>query len=876
MALLRHRVLKVTRNRATKKVLITTALAVVVFLAGWLTTGLVAGRLRERDIETRGREVSGVAAAVDYRKVESLEGGPADEGSADYQRLSEQLLTIQKSNTQVSGMELLGLRGGALVYLACGSDRGGPAFKRPGDISDIQDPAIVAALSGAAPAEPVVREDVREGTGVFVRATAYVRDRDGKPVAWLIVDVPRSTAMVWINALAVAGHVATGILTLAVALMGALWIGIGQSLDRRKAGQRQAEEELVEAGERWKRSFEAVAIGMFVLDPEFTILQCNSSFAELIGSSADSVVGRKCYSVVHGLESAPESCATREAVLRGKSASCELFDERLGKHLLLSADPVFELDGTVDYVIHFAKDITERKQAEDELRESEERYRQIFENASEGIFQSTPEGTFLSVNPAFARMYGYDSPEQMIREVTDISSQLYADPADREEIKRLLAENGFIRGMEVRYRCRDGSPLWVVADAHVVRDSEGNVLCFEGTTADITERKQLQERLERVNKTVLSQSVDPDANIGNMVMCCRDIFDGAMAKYTGYRHGKEVTFTVLREMDEYTQAARAEGRYRYEDVLGNGHRALVVGNIDASPYADLDPDIKKHRFNSLIAHKVKSTGEHTGSLCVFDSERRDFAADEVEILGMLAMAISVEEERRAREEELRDFISIASHELRHPASLFKGYSTILLEDGEELDEQTRRHALRAIDRAADRMARLIGELLDTAGIDSGRVVPDLEEVDPASLAGRAIEEMRARGSDVDFDVGGPQSCDSILCDPERVKDVLTILLDNAVKYSPPGSEVDVRWERVGDEVVFRVADRGPGIRESDRELVFNRFYQIELVEHHSLPGMGLGLYIAKAYVEAHGGWIRCEERGGGGSTFSFGIPSPGG
>ena len=109
-------------------------------------------------------------------------------------------------------------------------------------------------------------------------------------------------------------------------------------------------------------------------------------------------------------------------------------------------------------------------------------------------------------------------------------------------------------------------------------------------------------------------------------------------------------------------------------------------------------------------------------------------------------------------------------------------------------------------------------------------------------------------------------------DPERTKDVLSILLDNAVKYSPAGSEVDIWYEWLDEQPVFRVADRGPGIPEKDREGVFERFYQVEPVEYHSLPGIGLGLYIAKTYVDVQGGWITCEPRDGGGSVFSFGLP----
>jgi len=106
-----------------------------------------------------------------------------------------------------------------------------------------------------------------------------------------------------------------------------------------------------------------------------------------------------------------------------------------------------------------------------------------------------------------------------------------------------------------------------------------------------------------------------------------------------------------------------------------------------------------------------------------------------------------------------------------------------------------------------------------------------------------------------------------------VRQALLILLDNASRYSPAGSEVELWYERRPSEVVFSVADRGPGLSEADRRNVFERFYQVEDAAHHSGPGLGLGLYIASRIAEAHGGWIKADPRPGGGSVFSFGLPA---
>lgn len=139
--------------------------------------------------------------------------------------------------------------------------------------------------------------------------------------------------------------------------------------------------------------------------------------------------------------------------------------------------------------------VTERRQSEAALRESEKKYRAIIDNAIDGIFQSTPDGRFISVNPAMARMYGYGSPEEMIQKVTDISMQLYVDPGGRKELQRRLANENNLIGFEIQTYRKDGTTFWAALNAHAVRDADGNLLYYEGTAEDITMRKTATEKL---------------------------------------------------------------------------------------------------------------------------------------------------------------------------------------------------------------------------------------------------------------------------------------------------------------------------------------------------------------------------------------------
>ncbi|WDZ95118.1 EAL domain-containing protein [Herbaspirillum sp. WKF16] len=145
--------------------------------------------------------------------------------------------------------------------------------------------------------------------------------------------------------------------------------------------------------------------------------------------------------------------------------------------------------GKVEAIEGFMQDITERKEAAQALQEAERRYRSIFENAIEGVFQTTPDGTYIAVNPALARIYGYRSPEDLIVGLRDIRHQLYVEPERRSEFMRLMEERGSVSNFESRVYRRDGDIIWISENARAVCDEAGNLVCYEGTVEAITERK---------------------------------------------------------------------------------------------------------------------------------------------------------------------------------------------------------------------------------------------------------------------------------------------------------------------------------------------------------------------------------------------------
>lgn len=166
-----------------------------------------------------------------------------------------------------------------------------------------------------------------------------------------------------------------------------------------------------------------------------------------------------------------------------------------------------------DQVIFVARNITERKRAESALREAEEKYRSIFENAIEGIFQTTADGCYLSANPALARMYGYKSPEELIARLTNIGRQLYVNPNRRAEFLAALDHHKEVSDFESQVYRSDGSIIWISENARAVRHEQGKLLYYEGIVEDITKRKLTEEalRIEQEKSEQLLLNILPKA-----------------------------------------------------------------------------------------------------------------------------------------------------------------------------------------------------------------------------------------------------------------------------------------------------------------------------------------------------------------------------
>ncbi len=238
---------------------------------------------------------------------------------------------------------------------------------------------------------------------------------------------------------------------------------------------------------------------IFMLDPHGYVISWNAGAERLKGYHADEIIGQH-FSRFYPQEDVTRGKPAMELRIAVDSGRFEEEGWRVRKdgslfraNVIITA--MLDETGKLRGFSKITRDITQRYRAEEALRNAEEKYRRIFEDSVTGIFQTTPDGKYLSVNPALARLFGYDSPAELMASRAEISSQGYVNPRDREMFKSKLNEMGSISNFEYQAYRKDGSKIWLMENARMVRDSSGAPLYYEGTLMDITDRKVAEERV---------------------------------------------------------------------------------------------------------------------------------------------------------------------------------------------------------------------------------------------------------------------------------------------------------------------------------------------------------------------------------------------
>ena len=320
-----------------------------------------------------------------------------------------------------------------------------------------------------------------------------------------------------------------------------------------------------------------------------------------------------------------------------------------------------------------------------------------------------------------------------------------------------------------------------------------------------------------------------------------------------------------------------------EDMVDGG-RTIYRDDMSEPAYAE-ETDFLALGLRSRVVAPILSGAATIGAISVVRREPSAFSAGEIELLGLLGRLVGsaiqnirAYEAERTTVEELRrlsalraDFVSLVSHELRSPMASVIGSARTLEQRWRELSPEQRESFLALIAHETSRLAELIGDVLDTSRIESGTFSYSFEDVDLARLVRDSAAAAEHGQDEVTVEAVVREPLPPVRGDRDRLRQVLVNLIDNAVKYSPPGDRVSVEAEQSDSRVVIEVRDRGPGISPEHQRLIFEKFGRAN-VAAHTKPGTGLGLFIARSIAEAHGGALEVRSAPGRGATFRLSLP----
>lgn len=549
--------------------------------------------------------------------------------------------------------------------------------------------------------------------------------------------------------------------------------------------------------------------------------------------------------------------------------------------------------GQISGAVLVFRDISERKEAEEAEREAAALFRLLAESVPDKIFLTKANGEIDYLNQRWIEFTGLSFEEVRDPDWTRLMHP--DDVAPTMSRWRHALATGEPAQFEHRFRRADGVYRWHLGRAEAVRDAEGKVSMWIGSNTDIDDQKAAEAE-QRLLADVSTRLLAAPAH-GNSV---RDIARAAVPALADLclldeietnGEARQVEVVFADEDKQHALAALAKafvvhpgGPTAQARALASG-TPLLLADIGDAELAGIAHDDEAARFlravgvKSMMVVPLAARGRKLGVLTfvMAESDRR-YTAIELrraqDIAHLAALAIDnarlFEQARRATRAR-DDLLAVVAHDLRNPLGAITMVATQALAMPADADRRkSGRKGLEMVKRAADRMNRLIGDLVDVGRIESGHLALEVQRVCVGSLVQEVVELYRRSADEKALHLKSFAPCEplEISGDRDRIVQVFGNLVGNAVKFTEAGT-ITIRAERRAEELVCSVQDSGPGIPESEIPHLFDRYWQATKTAR---LGTGLGLSIAQSLVQAHGGRVWAESVVGSGSTFFFALP----
>ena len=596
-------------------------------------------------------------------------------------------------------------------------------------------------------------------------------------------------------------------------------------------------------------AFKSIHESVIAMDTNFTITHWNKVSEQIYGIAASHAIGKKLLDVIEIAETHPGENESRFETLESKGYYQEEQIHRT-KHGEVWVDVSFQAieDGQKRYGwVVLATAITQRKLAEQALRWSEEKYRELISTSLDGIISTDPQNRVIIWNQGAEKIFSYTEKEMLGQSMMKIIPE-----REREKVNKRLARlnkpgagkqaNTIVEGTGIK---KDGSEVPI--EISMSSKEFENTSITTAIIRDITVRKEAEERIWKQNEflnNILESVTLPfyvvDANDYTIKMANSATHAGDLSK-------KPTCYAITHNRSK-----------------------PCSGKDDICPLKT----IKETKEPVVVEHIHYNENGNSRNVEVHGYPLFDAKGNVVQMIES-CMDIT---ERKRMEGKLRkvdqmksEFLSNVSHELRTPLQSIGGFTKLIM-NGQVPDPATQQEFLQIIDREALHLGNLINSLMDMSRLEAGRFLINRKLIPVRDSFVDPIKSFYslARDKNITLSENIPEQLPEMEVDGERLRQVIINLLGNAVKFSDPGGSVSIKVEKQKDQLLFQVSDRGIGIPEEAKAHLFERFYRAE--GEMVRGGTGLGLYISKQIIEAHGGRIWADSKLGKGSTFSFTLP----
>jgi len=688
--------------------------------------------------------------------------------------------------------------------------------------------------------------------------------------------------------------------------------------------KRQAEDALRESEEKYRGLFDSSPESITLISLDGTILDCNEATTILRGLPRDNLIGKSFTEIgVLDEENLPTMVELFSQLVDGQaiqSLQVKIIREGNETRWIEAFPAPLKKDSSTYAIQIITRDITERKRAEEALRESEERWQFALEGSGDGVWDWDLRTNQVSYSKRYKEMLGFaeDEIENVLEEQL---SRLHPDDVGclTSELEKHFRGETPIIIVEYRMRCKDGSYRWILNRGKIMEYAEdGTPVRIVGTHSDITDRKQADEEIKRLNRDlerrarglaalnkasqVMASTLELRVLLGRVMEQAKSLLDAEAASVL-------LRTEVLDEGGDELVFAAATGSAS-EKLVGTrlpitaGVAGWVIRERQSTLIADAQSDprfdnrtdaITGMTTRSVLAVPLLFQDTTQGALEAVNKVDGTFDQDDLEMLEALASsaAIAIENARlyateqqrttalaRAldRQRELdrlqREFIQNVSHELRTPLALIRGHAE-LLEAGELGDLQAaQQKSASVISRRTQMLSKLVDDIIAVLTIESQEL--KREPLSLAQLVLTSMADFQAAAEAAGLTLSAEIAPDLPLVSGDSVAlhRMLDNLMSNALKFTSAKGHVMMRLFKSQDDIVtLQVSDTGVGIANNQLEHIFDRFYQVDGSTTRRYGGVGLGLALVRGIVEAHGGKIMVASQVGQGTTFTVLLPA---